>query len=122
MKSAISKRTLLAGFAVVALAPVTSALAHHGWGEYDSSKLLTLAGSVKEFDYANPHGTLRLETPEKTWFVILAPPSRMQSRGLPQDAVKVGDQVVIEGYASRSKGDELRAERIRVAGKVVELR
>ncbi|UYN97909.1 MAG: hypothetical protein KIT25_12160 [Enhydrobacter sp.] len=113
---------MLAGFAVVALAPATSVLAHHGWGEYDSSRLLTLTGSVKEFDYANPHGTLRLATPDKTWFVILAPPSRMESRGLPRDAVKIGDQITVEGHASRSKVDELRAERVHVAGKVVELR
>ena len=59
------------------------ALAHHGWSEYDSSRPLTLTGKVVASGYEHPHGHIRLEAPGKTWLVILAPPSRMESRGLP---------------------------------------
>ena len=120
MKSYLSKRSMLVGMMAVALAVPASA--HHGWGEYDATKLLSLTGTVRAFAYENPHGTLRLATPEKTWLVILAPPSRMQSRGLPRDAIRLGDEVTVEGYPSRSDAQEMRAERIRVAGKVTELR
>jgi hypothetical protein len=46
----------------------------------------------------------------------------MDSRGLSKDMLKVGATVTIEGYPNKSKPEEMRAERITVAGKTVELR
>ena len=98
------------------------ALAHHGWSEYDSSKLLKLSGKVVETGYEHPHGFIRLETRDKTWLCVLAPPSRMEARGLAKDLLKSGVSATVEGYANRSKPEEMRAERIIVDGKTVELR
>lgn len=98
------------------------AYAHHGWSEYDQEKPLTLTGKVVESGYEHPHGHIRLETPAKTWLVVLAPPSRMQNRGLPREEIKVGSTVTVVAYANRGKPDEARAERITAAGKTVELR
>ena len=98
------------------------AAAHHGWSEYDASKPLTVTGAIKESGYEHPHGHLSLETPGKAWQVILAPPSRMERRGLARDALKPGTQVTVTGYANRGKPEEMRAERITVNGKTIELR
>lgn len=105
-----------------ALVLPVAAWAHHGWSEYDSSKALKLTGKVLASGYEHPHGHVRLETPGKTWNVVLAPPSRMERRGLEKDALKPGATVTVEGYPNRSKAEEMRAERIRVNGKSVELR
>lgn len=99
-----------------------AAAAHHGWGSYDSSKALTLTGKIAESTYQNPHGTLKLEAPGKMWEVILAPPSRMELRGLPPAMLAPGKQATVVGYAHRSETAELRAERITIDGKTVELR
>ena len=104
------------------LAVPVAAWAHHGWSEYDSSRTLTLTGKIVESGYEHPHGHVRLEMPGKTWSVILAPPSRMERRGLEKGALKAGASVTVEGYANRDKPEELRAERIRVNGKTIELR
>ncbi|MCY1250440.1 hypothetical protein D9M72_640850 [compost metagenome] len=53
---------------------------------------------------------------------MLAPVSRMEARGATADKVAVGREVTLVGYASKEKADELRAERITVGGKTVELR
>jgi len=104
------------------------ALAHHGWSEYDSSKTLKLTGKIVESGYEHPHGHVRLETKGegatagKTWNVVLAPPSRMQHRGLDKAALKPGAMASVEGYPNRDKPEEMRAERITVNGKTVELR
>jgi hypothetical protein len=113
------KRILLF-FAALALAP--AGFAHHGWSEYDSGKELTLTGKIVESGYEHPHGHVRLETPGKTWLVVLAPPTRMENRGLPKEALKVGNTATVVGYPNRNKPEELRAERITVQGKTVELR
>ena len=99
-----------------------TALAHHGWSEYDSSNELKLTGKIVESGYEHPHGHIKLETPGKTWLCVLAPPSRMENRGLSKDALKVGNSVTVVGYPNRSKPEEMRAERIVSQGKTVELR
>ena len=99
-----------------------NAFAHHGWSEYDSSTLVTLTGTIEEAGYEHPHGFIKLKTPAKTWVAVLAPPSRMENRGLAKDALKVGATATVEGYANRNKAEEMRAERITVAGKTTELR
>ena len=115
-------RTTISLLTAVALAAAAPALAHHGWSEYDSSNVLTLTGTIQESGYEHPHGHMRLAVPGKVWTVTLAPPSRMENRGLPKDALKAGNQATVVGYPNRNHPDEMRAERITVSGKTVELR
>jgi hypothetical protein len=56
------------------------------------------------------------------WTVTLAPVSRMQTRGAPAELVAVGKTVKAEGYASKVAHGEMRAERITVDGKTIEMR
>ena len=114
----MQRRTFLAALALLP----AGAIAHHGWSEYDSSKLLKLSGKIVEAGYEHPHGFIRLETPAKVWLCVLAPPSRMENRGLAKDLLKPGALATLEGYANRGKPEEMRAERITVGGKTVELR
>ena len=107
---------------ILALSLAASAFAHHGWSEYDSTKLLKLSGKIVDSGYEHPHGYIRLETPDKIWLCVLAPPSRMEARGLAKDALKPGASVTVEGFANRGKPEEMRAERIIAGGKTVELR
>jgi hypothetical protein len=109
-------------FIAVLCAAPSAALAHHGWSEYDSSKSLKLTGKIVESGYEHPHGHVRLEAPGKTWNVVLAPPSRMERRGLTKAQLKPGATATVEGYANRDKPEELRAERIVIDGKTIELR
>jgi hypothetical protein len=112
---------LLAGAGLLGLL-VGPAGAHHGWSGYDASQVLTLTGVIRESGYEHPHGHVRLEVPGKMWLVVLAPPSRMERRGLPAAALRSGASVSVVGYPSRTDPDEMRAERIIVDGRTVELR
>jgi hypothetical protein len=119
------RHVLRACAAVAAALPIlipALAPAHHGWSGYDSSQALTLSGIVREAGYEHPHGFVKLETKDKTWLVVLAPPSRMENRGLPRAMLTPGTTVTVEGYPNRTDAGELRAERITIAGKTVELR
>lgn len=104
------------------LAVSVSAAAHHGWSEYDATRPQQLTGTIAESGYQQPHGYVRLKTSDKTWLVILAPPGRMEGRGLARDMLAVGGEVTVFGYPNRTKPAELRAERITVGDKVTELR
>ena len=85
-------------------------------------KELTLTGTITESGYEHPHGHVRLDVPGKVWLVVLAPPTRMESRGLPASKLKVGTKATVVGYPNRSNPDEMRAERITIDGATVELR
>jgi hypothetical protein len=119
--SSVPGKATLAGLALLGILS-TGAWAHHGWGGYDSTQQLTLSGTIREVTFSNPHGTLELETPEKTWMVILSPPLRMQNRGLTEAMLAVGTTATVEGYPHKTDPVEMRAERITIDGRTTELR
>jgi hypothetical protein len=116
----MNKRVLLASLAVVVSAGV--ATAHHGWGSYDATKVFTISAPVEQLVWADPHTHVMVKYQGAVWEATLAPLFRMQARGLSQAMLKPGTQVVIEGYPSTQQPHEMRAERITVSGKTVELR
>lgn len=71
------KRLILLAAALVVSART---LARHGWSEYQSDQPLDLTGTVEQAGYEQPHGVVRLKTANKTWLVVLAPPSRQPAR------------------------------------------
>ena len=113
---------LLFSSLLVALALAVPAAAHHGWGSYDARNPVTVAGKVMTSKYENPHVTITVQTAEKVWTVTLAPTSRMTNRGALVDMVAVGKEVAAFGYPSTAEKDEMRAERITVDGKTIEMR
>jgi len=102
-----------------ALAP-GAAGAHHGWGGYDTS--FTVTGKISKSAFENPHCEIEMEVEGKHWHFVLAPPSRMQSRGITQDLIAPGKTCTVFGYPHTSKPDEARIEYIILDGKRIELR
>ena len=117
----LNSRRSLAGLTLLLALP-GAALAHHGWSAYDSAKGIKATGPLKSVAWRNPHGEAQMDYQGKTWAVILAPTSRMESRGLTQDMLKDGTVATVEGYPRTDGTPEMRLERITVAGKTVELR
>jgi hypothetical protein len=98
------------------------AIAHHGWGSYDAANPVTVAGPILTSKYENPHVTLTVRGSDKVWTVTLAPTSRMVNRGALVAMVAVGKNISAYGYPSTAEKDEMRAERITVDGKTIEMR
>lgn len=116
-------RAIMAAMLATGLVTGTGqALAHHGWSGYDSTRELTLTGTIAEAGYEHPHGYMKLRAGNKLWVVVLAPPTRMDNRGLAREALRPGATATVVGYPNRTDPDEMRAERITVAGKTTELR
>jgi hypothetical protein len=118
-----SVRTLkVPAFLLAALVCFSFTVLHHGWANYDQTKTLNFNGEILESSYENPHGMLKLKVDDKTWNVVLAPPARMEGRGLTNDMLKKGVTATVVGYPHKTVKDEMRAERITISGKTTELR
>ena len=61
------------------------AFAHHGWGNYDASKTMTLETVVTQLQWQNPHVEMNVNHDGAAWTLVLAPPFRMQATD-PQQA------------------------------------
>jgi hypothetical protein len=104
------------------LLSATLAFAHHGWSSYDEKTELNVDGTIREATWGNPHGTAKLEVDGKVWDVVLAPTSRMQARGLTEAMLAPGTKARVVGYPHRQQASEMRAERITIGDRTVELR
>lgn len=101
---------------------VSFSLLHHGWANYNQDVVLDYSGEVLDPTYENPHSTMKIEHEGEEWLVILAPASRMQSRGLSAEMLKEDLPVRVIGYPHKTKEREMRAERIYLNDQKYELR
>lgn len=108
--------------AAAALLLPVAAFAHHGWSSYDAAKTIKVSAPVSGVTWGNPHGTAKVAYQGKTWDVVLAPTTRMETRGLTQDMLVKAKSVTLEGYPRSDGTAEMRIERVTVGDKTVELR
>src|SRR5215216_2912983 len=59
-----------------------AAFAHHGWGSYDAGKMFTSRSPVENLKWENPHVHIDVSHQGAIWEAVLAPPFRMDTRGL----------------------------------------
>jgi Family of unknown function (DUF6152) len=71
--------------AVVVAAFTASALAHHSFAMFDAEKTTTIAGTVKEFQWTNPHAWIMLNVGEQaqpaTWAIEMNGPGGLARQG-----------------------------------------
>jgi len=90
------------GLALAAASALAApALAHHSFAMFDAERPMTMTGTVKEFEWTNPHSWLRIMVQDQTtgrvmeWALELGSPAQQQSVGWKSDSVKPGDEVTV---------------------------
>jgi hypothetical protein len=89
------------------------AAAHHSFAaEFDSTKPVTLRGTVTRMEWINPHSWIHLDVknPDGTvskWMIEGGTPNTLVRRGFTKDSLKAGTEITVEGY--RAKNGALRA-------------
>lgn len=87
--------------AIAAATFVAPALAHHSFAMFDSDKTVTLKGTVKEFEWSNPHVWLRVMVLDQTtgkalqYALEMGSPARSTYDGWKKDSVKPGDSITV---------------------------
>ena len=67
---------------------------------FDQSKQLPLTGTVKDFQFTNPHAFIELDVPNAgaaptDWSIELNSPNNLRRQGWTRDSLKVGDKVTV---------------------------
>ena len=90
---------LAAAAVMTATAPAT---AHHSAAMFDSSKRITVEGTVKDWQWTNPHAWLQIIAPDDKGSMVeqgfeLGSPNTLVRNGFRKDSFKPGDKVTIIG-------------------------
>lgn len=82
-------------------------LAHHGGSAYDTSKTVTLTGTVKTFDFIQPHPIIGLDVKDESgnmvnWSIEMTSPNHLVRYGWNGHKLKPGDQITVTGNAAKN--------------------
>lgn len=116
-------RRAIALLGLIAVATVP-AVAHHAFGgEFDPNRPVLLKGKVTKVEWVNPHAWIHVEVPKsdatvpcqftpnakcEEWMVEGGTPNTLLRRGITKESLKVGTDLVIDGYQARDHS-QLRA-------------
>jgi len=83
------------------------ALAHHSASMFDKDHKVTLTGTVRVFQWTNPHAYIQLSVPDakgnsEEWSLEMAAPLYLQQRGWRPSTLKAGDQLTVTVSPLRS--------------------
>ena len=101
----------------------TPAFAHHSYGMFDPSKTITVSGTVKTFEWTNPHIHLWLNAGAQAnakpdlWVFEWGSPGTERREGWTKDTLKPGDKVVVTGHPVRSGQHAGQMQNVSMNGK-----
>jgi hypothetical protein len=77
-----------------------SAWAHHSFTMFDTNKVITITGTVTEFQWTNPHSYIEIDVPDeggavKHWSIEMGSPSILQQSGWKFSSLKKGDKATL---------------------------
>jgi hypothetical protein len=99
---------IVCGGALAVLITATLTLAHHSFAaEFDSTKPVTLKGTITKVEWTNPHTYFHVDATDENgkrgeWAVEGGAPNVLYRNGWKPDTLKIGDKVTIVGSRARS--------------------
>ena len=95
--------------------------AHHGSAGYDTTKLVTIKGTVTDFHFSNPHVEISLDVKKddggvENWQGEMNSPNILsRASGWNRNTLKPHDQVILVGYRAKNGLKILRLEKVSLA-------
>ncbi|MGH9680906.1 MAG: DUF6152 family protein, partial [Candidatus Acidiferrales bacterium] len=89
------------------LIAATPGFAHHGSAAYDVDHPMTLSGTVKSFQFIQPHPLIGLEVKDAQgavvdWSIEMTAPNHLVRYGWNSKKLKPGDQITVTGLPAKN--------------------
>lgn len=100
-------RLVLAIVGVALVTAATPARAHHAFAsEFDAKKPVKFTATVTKMEWVNPHAWMHVAVKKpdgsvENWMIEAGSPNSLFRRGIDKNTVRVGMQVVVDGYQAR---------------------
>ena len=113
-------RVLLVAMAALLLVPA-SVWAHHAFAaEFDATKPVKVRGTVAKLELINPHAWIHIDVKSADgkvtrWAIEAAAPNAMLRRGFNQDSLKVGTEILVEGFQAKDGANRANGSNITYA-------
>jgi Family of unknown function (DUF6152) len=96
------------------------AQAHHSFSMFDKEKMITISGTLKEFEWTNPHCWLHVTAMDPAtgknveWAFEMGSITQIAAQGWKVDSVKPGDKITISGHPLKdgSRGGQYRSVKL----------
>ena len=111
-----SRLLALAVGTVAVLMVGTSSFAHHAWA-VDTTRSITVKGTVTGVDWSNPHIQIFVDTKDSNgnvekWTVGGPSPSRMAGNGWDKNTLKAGDVITAVGQRATDSPNLLKTQKV----------
>ena len=95
----------IAGFIAIAIAVFgIQAQAHHSFAMFDHEKIITVSGTLKEFEWTNPHCWLHVSAVDAAtgrtvdWAFEMGSVGQVAAQGWKADSVKPGEKITVGAH------------------------
>jgi len=109
------------GLVVIAVAAFcVDVQAHHSFSMFDKEKMITISGTLKEFEWTNPHCWLHVMATDSAtgknveWAFEMGSITQIAAQGWKVDSIKPGDKITISGHPLKdgSRGGQYRSVKL----------
>jgi hypothetical protein len=105
----------------VLLMAAMPAAAHHSFAaEYDSTKPVSVTGTLTKVEWMNPHIWFYLDVKDEkgvvtTWAFSAAPPGVLMRRGISKEVLKLGSIIRVEGFRAKDGSNNANGGKVTFA-------
>jgi len=120
----------IAAFAAIAASVFAAqAEAHHSFAMFDHEKMISVSGTVKEFEWTNPHSWIHIVSADAAtgrnvdWSFEMGSVGQIAAQGWKSDSIKPGDKITVEAHPLKdgSRGGQYQSVKF-ADGRVIQQR
>jgi hypothetical protein len=116
----MNRRLTAVAVALTMILTEAPSFAHHSTTMYNMANPTTVTGTVKRFEWINPHAYIYLEVKDEQgktveWAIEMMSLNHLKSYGWAHDTVKPGDVITCTGGAAKSGDPAMLSSLIKLA-------
>ncbi len=113
-------RFLVLALALTLMFPSSNLFAHHSTAMYNMANPTTVTGTVKRFEWTNPHAYIYLEVKDESgntteWAIEMMSLNHLKSYGWSRNTVQPGEVITCTGGAAKSGDRAMLSSLVKLA-------